>query len=106
MILLGLTDLSNAQVLWKFVVLGLCFGCGVSLRPTTIARPVSAVRSKTCSASGLHRSSTSSASASGVVEGDAEAFERITLARHSTKNFQAREVPDEVLKKVSGRRPT
>lgn len=35
-----------------------------------------------------------------VVDGDADAFERITLARRATKHFDGREVPDEVLKKV------
>lgn len=35
-----------------------------------------------------------------VVEGDAEAFERITLARRATKHFDRRAVPDDVLKKV------
>ena len=41
-----------------------------------------------------------------VVDSDAEAFERITLARRSTKHFERRAVPDELLKKVwSLRRP-
>ncbi|CAM9860003.1 unnamed protein product [Pylaiella littoralis] len=35
-----------------------------------------------------------------VVDGDAEAFERITLARRATKHFDRRAVPDDVLKKV------
>lgn len=35
-----------------------------------------------------------------VIDSDAEAFERITLARRSTKHFERRAVPDELLKKV------
>ena len=35
-----------------------------------------------------------------VVDSDAEAFERITLARRATKHFERRAVPDELLKKV------
>lgn len=35
-----------------------------------------------------------------VSEGDAETFERITLARRATKLFERRAVPDDVLKKV------
>lgn len=36
-----------------------------------------------------------------VVDSDAEAFERITLARRATKHFERRAVPDEILKKVN-----
>eukprot|EP00752_Nemacystus_decipiens_P012639 g11194.t1 len=37
-----------------------------------------------------------------VVDSDAEAFERITLARRATKHFDRRAVPEDVLKKVLG----
>lgn len=40
-----------------------------------------------------------------VVDSDAEAFERITLARRATKHFDRRGVPEDVLKKVALRPP-
>lgn len=36
-----------------------------------------------------------------VADSDADAFQRITLARRATKHFEQRAVPDEILKKVS-----
>lgn len=35
-----------------------------------------------------------------VLESDADAFERITLARRATKRFEPRSVPDDLLRKV------
>lgn len=74
-----------ANILRVFIFVAVCF-LGHSFKPTGI-------RTAKVSSGALATRAT-------IMEGDSEAFERITLARCATKFFDKKQVPEDILKQV------